>query len=54
MTKITKQMVEERLKLYQTELQQLYALIKVYEGGTQDCNHWLTVLESEEKGTIDG
>ena len=46
---ISKQMIEERLQLYQKELQQLPILQKIYEGAVQDCQHWLTILEKEEE-----
>lgn len=46
---ISKEMVEERLQLYQKELQQLPILQKIYEGAIQDCNHWLTVIASEQE-----
>lgn len=50
MGSITKEMLEERLELYQKELQQLPLMIKVYEGAIQDCNYWLDALKKEENG----
>lgn len=47
---ITQGMVQERLELLQKEFQQLLSLQKVYEGGIKDCQHWLTVLGSDDSG----
>jgi hypothetical protein len=47
---ITLAMVQERLGLLQKEFQQLLDLQKVYEGGIQDCKHWISVLEDKSDG----
>lgn len=44
---ITQAMVQERLELLQKEFQHLLDLQKVYEGGIQDCKHWLSALEDK-------
>lgn len=49
MSTITIDMVSERLKLYQTELQQAQNLIKLYDGAIQDCTFWLNKLKEDEQ-----
>lgn len=46
---ITKEMVEEKLRLYQTELQQLLQLQNIYKGGIQACEQLLKDLNDGYK-----
>jgi hypothetical protein len=49
MPSITKEMLEERLGVYQKELQQLFTMQKTYDGAIQDINYWLEQLNKKEE-----
>lgn len=42
---MTKEKLEERIKLLETERDATKASLMAYEGAIQDCKHWLTQLE---------
>lgn len=46
---VTKEQIEERIKLLETEKEQTRNNLIAYEGAIQDCKHWLTVVEEPKK-----
>jgi prefoldin subunit 5 len=56
---ITKEMLEERLKVYEKDLEglkqqmdQIKANINAYEGAVQDVKYWLEKFESADESEI--
>ena len=49
MTKITNDMLVERLELLNKELQQLSDMQKIYNGAIQDCKFWMEKLNEKAK-----
>lgn len=45
---ITKEKIDERLKVLKTNLQQLEAHVQALNGAVQDCEYWLDVLNQPE------
>lgn len=45
---ITKEQIEERLKLLEQDLKQLQANLNATEGAILDCRYWLEKLEAKD------
>lgn len=48
---ITKEKIDERLKVLKNNLQQLEAHVQALNGAVQDCEYWLTVIDEPEAET---
>ena len=49
-----KELVQQRLQQLKTEREQMVANIHAYDGGIQDCEYWLSVLDNKNKEAKDG
>lgn len=45
---ITLEMLEERLKQYKDQLEQIQAQANAYEGAIQDCAYWIEQLKKDD------
>lgn len=51
---ITLEMLEERLKMYRDQLEQIQAQANAYEGAIQDCQYWIEQIKSGEHVPVNG